>query len=276
MTTYADAKAELEALGADLVVTDEYAYSETVEEGHVISQDPPGGTLVAPGSTVVLTVSLGPRPATRWTGATVGGVPIHETAANQQQVVPVVFVHLDIEGSPLYLNNSNCNFEWDGQTWLGAGQMGDIEAISEAQDLIAQPVSLTLSGVDADVVTDAMDANYKGRDVVIYLALVHPDTLALQDDPEEIWSGFMDVMKLEIGQNHGQIGLTCEHWLRIAPVISLYTDQEQQVIESGDRFFQFTKDIPNYVGDWGGKPQGYGTGGGGSGGRNPRGPRNHH
>jgi hypothetical protein len=250
-------------------------YSATVDVGDVIRTDPAEGEIVDPDSVITIYVSLGPRPATRWTGTLDdSGAPIHETAANQQQVVPVVFVHLDIEGSPLYLNNSNCNFEWDDETWLGTGQMGDIEAISEAQDLIAQPVSLTLSGVDSDVVTDAMDANYKGRDVVIYLALVHPDTLALQDDPEEIWSGFMDVMKLEIGQNHGQIGLTCEHWLRIAPVISLYTDQEQQVIESGDRFFQFTKDIPNFVGNWGGKSMSYGGGGGG--GRGPRNRNQHH
>jgi hypothetical protein len=264
---------------ATLVV---YQNHGTVPEGEVIRTDPAAGEVVDPDSTVTIYVSLGPAPASRWSGTldAQSGVPVHEIAANRQEVVPVVFVFLDIEGSPLYLNNSNCNFEWDGQTWLGTGQMGDIEAISEAQDLIAQPVSLTLSGVDSDVVTDAMDANYKGRDVVIYLALLNPDTLAFEDEPEEIWSGFMDVMKLEKGQNHGQINLTCEHWLRIAPVISLYTDQEQQVIESGDRFFQFTKDIANFMGNWGGKPMSYngpgvgsgggGRPGGGTPGRHPR------
>ncbi len=251
-------------------------YHGSVPAGEVIRTDPEAGEAVDPNSVITIYVSLGPAPAGRWSGAleASSGLPIHEVAARQQEVVPVVFVYLDVEGSPLYLNNSNCNFEWDGQTWLGAGQMGDIEAISEAQDLIAQPVSLTLSGVDSDVVTDAMEANYKGRDVVIYLALVHPDTLALQDDPGEIWSGFMDVMKLTKGQNHGEIALTCEHWLRIAPVISLYTDQEQQVIESGDRFFQFTKDIPNYVGNWGGKSMNYGGSGGGH--RGPRNRNQHH
>jgi hypothetical protein len=243
-----------------------YQNHATVPEGEVIRTDPAAGAVVDPDSTVTIYVSLGPPPASRWGGAVdVEGVPLHETAANQQEVVPVVFVFLDVEGSPLDLNNSNCTFEWDDHTWLGAGQLGDIDAIQEAHDLIAQPVTMTLSGVDSAVVTDAMDANYKGRDVVIYLALLNPDTLAFVDEPEEIWSGFMDVMKLEAGPNTGQIALTCEHWLRVAPIISLYTDQEQQVIESGDRFFQYTADIPNYVGDWGGRPMSYGGGGGGGG-----------
>ncbi len=169
--------------------------------------------------------------------------------------MPVVFVFLDVQGSPLYLNNSNVNLVWDGQTWIGAGKMGDIDAVSEAQDLIAQPVKLTISGVDADVVTDARTSVYAGRDAIIYVGLLEPETLAFIDDPQEVWSGFMDVMELEADQGIGQITMTCEHWLRRSPVVSLYTDQEQQTLEPGDLFFQFTKDIANYVGNWGGHVQ---------------------
>ncbi|MBT8081310.1 MAG: PASTA domain-containing protein [Gammaproteobacteria bacterium] len=61
-TTRADAEAAIRAAG--LVLGEErLENSATVSEGTVISQSPSGGTSVAPGSTVVLTVSAGPEEA---------------------------------------------------------------------------------------------------------------------------------------------------------------------------------------------------------------------
>jgi len=57
----ATAVGSIEALG--LVANVITAHSDTVTEGLVISQDPVGGTGVAPGSTVDVVVSLGPAPA---------------------------------------------------------------------------------------------------------------------------------------------------------------------------------------------------------------------
>ncbi len=59
--TEADAVAAIEA--ADLTVgAVSEAYSDTVPEGHVISQNPAGGAEVLPGSAVDLVVSMGPEP----------------------------------------------------------------------------------------------------------------------------------------------------------------------------------------------------------------------
>jgi hypothetical protein len=49
--------------GATLVAAVVTAYSSTIPAGEVISQDPAAGTLVPPGSTVTITVSLGEAPA---------------------------------------------------------------------------------------------------------------------------------------------------------------------------------------------------------------------
>jgi hypothetical protein len=252
-------------------ITSTDRYSNSVDVGDVVAISPAVGTLVPPDQTFTLFISIGPAPASRWTGATdpVTGAAIKEIAAAEQEVVPVVFAHLEMDGADLYFNNSSVTFPWDDNLWIGAGHMGDIEAVQEAQDLIAQPVRLTISGIDADVIQDAMNANYKDGAVTLYLALLNHDTLEIIDEPEELWSGFMDVMTIEADQNSGSISVVCEHWLRVAPVISLYTDQEQQVIDVGDRFFQFTKDIPNYVGNWGGQSLSYGGGGGGGGTRGP-------
>lgn len=59
-TTEGAARAAI--LDAFLVPDSEYEYSTSVLEGFVIRQDPAPGSLVSPGSTVVITVSRGPQP----------------------------------------------------------------------------------------------------------------------------------------------------------------------------------------------------------------------
>ena len=54
-----DAKAEIEALGGDIVVKTEYKPSDTIEADYVMEQDVKEGETLSPGSVVVLTVSSG-------------------------------------------------------------------------------------------------------------------------------------------------------------------------------------------------------------------------
>lgn len=61
-TSQAAAVAAIE--GAGLIAQVLTAYSSTIPAGEVISQEPAAGTLVAPGSTVTITVSLGVAPVT--------------------------------------------------------------------------------------------------------------------------------------------------------------------------------------------------------------------
>ena len=194
---------------------------------------------------------------TRWTSSA------HQTAAEAQSVVAVTFVDLDIVGDRLRLNDSNLNLDWGGFSWLGVGTYGGMDGIDESQDLIAQPVKLTLSGVDTSLISDAMTTQYQGRDVTIHVAPLNPDTLQFLDTPEEAWSGFMDVMTIEADHGIGRITIACEHWLRVDPAASRYTDEQQQALFASDRFFQFTHQISGFVGKWGSREVSYAGGLGG-------------
>jgi hypothetical protein len=166
-------------------------------------------------------------------------------------VIMTTFVDLDIVGDRLRLHDGLGTINWGGFDWLGVGQYGGIGGIPESLEVISQPVKLTLSGVDAQYITDAMTTQYHGRAVVIYLGLFNPDTLTLIDTPEEIWSGFMDVMHIELDQGTAVIRLDCEHRLRRQPATARYTDEDQRVLVAGDLFFNKLHLIPGYVAKWG-------------------------
>lgn len=262
MTTEADARAELVALGASLVITSVYQHSSSVTEGHVISMDPPAGTLVVPDATVTLYVSLGPLPASRWTGSTPEIVEAALAATQVAQHV-VMFVLLDVPGDPLYACDAGANFNWDGHEWQGLGQFGSIEAVSESLEVFAQPLRLSLSGVDPDIIASAIASDYEGSTVRVWLGILDPDTYALLDTPEEIWSGFIDFMTVEGDQNLCTVTVDCEHELRRQPVVSRWTDEDQRTRFSGDTFFDQLQNIPGAVAKWGARDIGYRGGGAG-------------
>jgi hypothetical protein len=209
----------------------------------------------------VLVVSLGPSAAIRWTGTSADDVDaILSQAPKSQAALICNFVDLDIPGDRARLNDSGCTFNWGGHTWLGMGQFGTIEAVSETLEVFAQPLVLTLSGVEARFVTAARDTQYKGRDVVIYRGVFDARTVELLDTPEELWSGYMDYMEIEVSKGFGAIKLHCEHRLRRLAKAYRWTDEGQRQRFSADRFFEFTWRIRTDKAKWGSRDVAYGGG----------------
>lgn len=273
--TEAEARAALEATGLGLDIQSNYVYSFAVPADDVISMTPPAGTLVPPGSTVTLLVSLGALPISisRWQGAQNPNtaVPLHEEAAERRNVVVAVFVDLDIPGDHLRLHNMLPRIVWGGNTWTGVGLLGTIEAVSETIEVLAQPLKLSLSGVEPSVVADIMNTLYHGSAVSLYVGLLDPDTYDLIDTPERVWEGFIDVMWIDVSEEQTVVRVDCEHRLRRQPPTSRYTDEDQRQFYPTDRFFDKLHLIPGYRGSWGSRDTNYdqanGRGGGGGHGR---------
>jgi hypothetical protein len=191
---------------------------------------------------------------TRWTSGD------NQLAAAGRTVALVTFVDLDIVNDRLRAHDNVGTINWGGNDWLGVGQFGGIDAVTESLEIIAQPVKLTLSGVDPELITDAMQTQYHGRDVVIYVGLRDTETGALIDTPEEIWSGFMDVMTIEFDVNAASITIDCEHRLRRQPITSRYTDEDQRARFPDDDFFNKLHLIPAFIGKWGTRDLHFGGG----------------
>lgn len=175
----------------------------------------------------------------------------NQTAADQPTVQLVMLAFLDIPGDPIRVHDAVGTLTFGGNDYLGTGIYGDAGSVSETMDVIAQPVKLTLSGVDASLVADAMQTQYHGRSVILYIGLLNTATSAFVATPEIRWKGFMDVMTIEFNQTLATITLDCEHHLRRLNVSSRYTNEDQQSISPGDLGLSHTWEIPNFPGKWG-------------------------
>ena len=165
----------------------------------------------------------------------------------------VTFAKLSFSSETMYVHDSIGTYTWGSQDWLGVGDFGSISSVEEGTEVSPYSLNLTLSGLDANIVSKTLDENYYMRPVDIYLGLLNEDD-ALIDTPTQIWSGFMDVMSLSAGASGGDsITLTAESEMsKFDRSANLrYTDTMLKKRNASDKFFEFLKDIDGVKIMWG-------------------------
>lgn len=179
----------------------------------------------------------------------------NEAASERPSVRIFVACDLDFASGHVRAHDGIGTLRWGSPEveYLGVGQFGGIEIAEESIDLIAMPLKMKLSGVDASLVATAMDEVYQGRQATLYFGLVDTSTHQLIDTPEVLWEGMMDQMSVNLTDGVGEINVSCEHRLRREPRIARYTHEDMQLHYAGDRFFDLLPVIAGYRGKWGAK-----------------------
>lgn len=172
-------------------------------------------------------------------------------AFRQLNFPSLVLVELDFSDGVVRLCNAGYTFSWNGHDWLGIGNLGSIEAISEGIALQMYGCKLTLSGIPSEMISEAFTSNYQGRNAIIYLAPLTAD-YAFIADPVVVFKGRMDTMDIEIGAT-ATISLAVESrlvdWDR--PRIRRFNDEDQRSEYPDDRGFRYVDQMVQKDLKWG-------------------------
>lgn len=128
-----------------------------------------------------------------------------------EHFIEMLFAELQFVSGTMYVHNTGLGpIDWGGHTWQGLGNFGGISRIEDSSDLGIRSFTLSLSGIDPDLISTAIDrTDYKDREAVIYLGLVDED-YALTATPKELARGFMDSVSIQRKGNVGDIMMRCE------------------------------------------------------------------
>ncbi len=174
-------------------------------------------------------------------------------ALSAQHVALVSFAELQFSSGTIYLHNSIGTYTWGGHDWLGVGDLSDISQIEEGADVSPYSITLSLSGLDAQVSGAALTEDYYMRPVKVYLGVLDASD-ALLADPTILWEGSMQQMLVSVGADGGDvISLTAESELARFDKASnvKYTDAQLQSDFAGDLAFEFMADIDGAKIRWG-------------------------
>ncbi len=178
--------------------------------------------------------------------------PAVEAALEAGNVPAIVMVEMDFPSGFLRVNNSPVTFAWNGYDWLGLGDLGGIDAISEGASLESRGLAFRLSGVPPANVSIAMGQQYQGRSCKVWYAPLDAATHAVLADPVLSFHGRLDVMSIELGET-ATITVTAESrladWAR--PRVRRYNHDDQQIDFPGDNGFEFVTSVVDKELRWG-------------------------
>lgn len=168
----------------------------------------------------------------------------------------ISMVRLDFESGVLRVHSGVGTITWDGESYLGVGALGQIEAIEETTDAVAQDITLTLSGIPSEYISLALGEHYQGRDARIYLAALDSQHRLILDEegdgPYLVFRGRMDTMPIHDGDT-GTVQVICRNrladWDR--PRERRYTHEDQQIDYPGDLGLQFVAQMVDKEIIWG-------------------------
>jgi hypothetical protein len=177
------------------------------------------------------------------------------TALAAAIIRPAVLVQIQFISSTLFLWSGKGSFTWNGQTWLGVGSFGNITTVEEGSTIEARGTTLTLSGIDATVLSDSLTDLRQGLPVTVWLALFDA-TPAMIPDPVIIFQGRVDQPTISHDGKTFTIQINCESRLMDlnVPAERRYTNEDQQRDYPNDRGMEFVNSIQEVTIYWGRTP----------------------
>jgi len=140
------------------------------------------------------------------------------------------------------------DLSYQGNTWIGSGNLISISAIEEGSDLSVKGATLTFSSITSEIISLALAEPYQGRVCNIYLGVTSDETALTQ-----LFSGYMDQMSISENPDSAVIELTIENKLidLERPRISRYTSAYQKSVYAGDLGLDFIEDLQDKEIVWG-------------------------
>ena len=171
--------------------------------------------------------------------------------ANDEQKI-AFGVSLEFDSGTLNLWSGIGDFTGsDSLSYTGAGELLDIQNVEEDNELSSTNMTISISGLSANIVTYATTEDYQNRPVTIKMFFFHPDT---DDEVGNVilFKGRMDTLTVTDGDSFSVV-ISAENKLidLTRPKNLFYTAETQNFLYSGDKGLEFVAKIREQTVNWG-------------------------
>jgi len=161
----------------------------------------------------------------------------------------------------LRYNSSYQTVYWDesgggDQAYLGLGHLANVSVLTETNELAAQTIQLSISGIPNSAITDVFSDEYIGKPCYLWYATLDPTTYAIeggQNGPILMFAGRMDFGTIEFGETTTiTINVTnrLADWER-ARGGRFNQGYQQRKVDPNDQGFRYVQGIQNKPLTWG-------------------------
>jgi len=183
------------------------------------------------------------------------GLNAAQLAALAQPVVRLVsLAQLNFLNESIYVCSANRSIVYGGNTYVGVGTYGKVSAIVESQQLIAQGVTLELSGLDKNLVdiNEVQNGMSIKNTVILSTCLLDETGAIIGGAPISSYVGFMDQAEIDESTETTTVSISVEsklaqlnrsvNWTLAAPDSNFWNPAEaafQWAVYLSDYVFRF-------------------------------------
>jgi hypothetical protein len=174
-----------------------------------------------------------------------------QAALESTQVGLGIFVALTLPSGAVYIWSGMGNIVVSGNTYVGVGVLGAVSTVGEATSVFANGVQLTLEGVDATTISEALTDIPVGSYCEIFLGVVQGGAVVGALIP--IFVGYTD--QVGISESAHGCTVTIDVESKLAQLQRnreyRYTDQQQRALYPSDAGLKYVSTLQNWMGTWG-------------------------
>lgn len=179
--------------------------------------------------------------------------PATATAIAAKQVVLAFLAELTFKSGTVYAWTGIGPLTYNGNTYLGVGQLASVGSISEGVTVEARGTTVTLNGIDATLYADCMADIVTGKPATLSLVLLDPLTGGIIGTPIPTYVGMIDMPEVTEGGDDISITLHLETNLTNLQRANrkLYTSAEQKRTYPNDTGFDRVAPLVSTANQWG-------------------------
>ncbi len=154
--------------------------------------------------------------------------------------------------TPVYVHSGIGTITYDGNDYIGVGAFGGFSVARESEALGPSSITFTLDGVDADHITEGLDAGNLYDRVTLYEGYRQDDG-TLFADPWVVWAGWYEYASISLDAE-SSVQITAQHDLSVLAEKDggRLSDEDQQARYTGDVGLEFAATISSLKLLWGG------------------------
>jgi len=169
------------------------------------------------------------------------------TELAEDAIAPILLAKINTSGGDVRVWTGLGTLSFGGEDYIGGGNFVGVGEMLETNDLSAQGLPVSLSGIPSDLLATALGQVQHGRSATIWLGLMGSvisngvSSLALINTPYEIYSGFTDITRISEQGSTSTITINIENRLIAleVPKIRRYTHEIQKQDYLDDRGMEF-------------------------------------
>jgi hypothetical protein len=175
-----------------------------------------------------------------------------QAVASAELVRPIYLVKMEFASGDLHLWSGLGNLVYSGDTYVGTGDLMAISPVKESEELTANGINFTVSGIKQSLVSLARDEPYQGRKITLFLG-AFDENADIISSPVVLFSGFMDVMTISDSGETSTITIAAENKLISFDRSSIrrFTAEDQKIDHPTDKGFEFVSKIAQQEIVWG-------------------------